>query len=136
MAAFPLNEGQCGFISGLDGRVAGLEFISRPEGYTEVHRQLVESYALDALLETGRESDLSLDGAQRFLEQIWSARAESFPSAASGTDVRLESDEIIGSALVEKEEVIHLSAFARRSERAEKFPRMASYRRRRAHQRS
>ena len=135
LAAFPFQEGQCGFIAGLGGRLAGLEYISKSEGYAEVHRQLVESYTLDSLAERHLEGELTLATAQRFLESVWSAKAESFPSAAAGTDIRLESEDLIGAALVEKEEVIHLSAFARQSVGTHKTHRMASYRNRMAHRR-
>jgi len=135
LGAFPIEEGQVGFIAGLGGRLAGLEYISRPECYAEVHKRLVESYALDCLRERYPEGELSLAESQRFLEQVWSAKAESFPSVSKGTDVRLESEELIGMALVEDEEVIHLSAFSRQSSSLEKSPRMANYRSRMKHPR-
>ena len=135
LAAFPIQEGQVGFLAGLGGSLAGMEYVSRPECYTEVHKQLVESYALDCLAERYPEGDLSLAESQRFLEQVWSAKAESFPSVSAGTDVRLESGELIGMALVEEEEVIHLSAFSRQSRNSEKTHRMASYRSRMSHRR-
>ena len=79
LGAFPIGEGQVGFIAGLGGRLAGMEYISRPECYAEVHKRLVESYALDCLRERHPEGEMSLAESQRFLEQIWSAKAESFP---------------------------------------------------------
>ena len=136
LKAFPLIEGQCGIIVGLGGQVVGLEYLSSSDRYLDVHRQLVESYTMDALVEnlSGENPELTLEESQRFLEQIWSASQETFRSAAAGTDVRLESEHLVGSGLVKGEELIHLSAFARQTTRQQYSPRMASYRHRRRSQ--
>ena len=117
LKAFTLIEGQCGMIIGIGGQVAGLEYLSSSDRYSDVHRQLIESYTMDALVEklSGECPELTLEESQSFLEQIWSATQETFRSAAAGTDVRLESEHLVGSGLVEGEELIHLSAFALQS---------------------
>ena len=51
LKAFPLIEGQCGIIVGLGGHVVGLEYLSSSDCYLDVHRQLIESYTMDALVE-------------------------------------------------------------------------------------
>ena len=136
LKAFPLIEGQCGIIVGLGGQVVGLEYLSSSDRYLDVHRQLIESYTMDALVEnlSGENPELTLEESQRFLEQIWSASQETFRSAAAGDDVRLESEHLVGSGLVEGEELIHLSAFARQTRGQQYSPRMASYRHRRRSQ--
>ena len=136
LKAFPLIEGHCGIIVGLGGQVVGLEYLSSSDRYLDVHRQLIESYTMDALVEnlSGEHPELTLEESQRFLEQIWSASQETFRSAAAGTDVRLESEHLVGSGLVEGEELIHLSAFVRQTTGQQYSPRMASYRHRRRSQ--
>ena len=136
LKAFPLIEGQCGIIVGLGGQVVGLEYLSSSDRYLDVHRQLIESYTMDALVEnlSGENPELTLEESQRFLEQIWSSSQETFRSAAAGDDVRLESEHLVGSGLVKGEELIHLSAFARQTTRQQYSPRMASYRHRRRSQ--
>ena len=133
LKAFPVIGGQCGIIVGLGGHVVGLEYLSSSDCYLDVHRQLIESYTMDALVEnlSGENPELTLEESQRFLEQIWSASQETFRSAAAGTDVRLESEHLVGSGLVEGEELIHLSAFARQTTGPMYSPKMASYRHRR-----
>ena len=145
LKAFPLIEGQCGFIVGLGGHVVGLEYLSSSDCYQDVHSQLIESYTMDALdeifskvstLKEGEFSkvgqkvrqELTIEETQRFLEKIWSATYETYPSAAAGKDVRLESEDIVGSGLVEKEELIHLSAFARQRENKRLSHRIAGFR--------
>ena len=134
LKAFPLIEGQCGFIVGLGGHVVGLEYLSSSDCYQDVHSQLIESYTMDALdeifskvstLKEGEFSkvgqkvrqELTIEETRRFLEKICNASYESYPSAAAGKDLRLASEDIVGSALVEKKELIHLSAFARQREK-------------------
>ena len=147
LKAFPLIEGQCGFIVGLGGHVVGLEYLSSSDCYLDVHSQLIESYTMDALdeifskvstLKEGEfrqvgqkvRQELTIEETQRFLEKIWSASYETYPSAAAGKDVRLESEDIVGSGLVEKEELIHLSAFTRQRENIRLSHRIAGYRHR------
>ena len=147
LKAFPLIEGQCGFIVGLGGHVVGLEYLSSSDCYLDVHSQLIESYTMDALdeifskvstLKEGEfrqvgqkvRQELTIEETQRFLEKIWSASYETYPSAAAGKDVRLESEDIVGSGLVEKEELIHLSAFARQRENKRLSHRIAGFRNR------
>ena len=48
------------------------------------------------------------------LDQVSSADAESFPAVGVGTDVRIDSREIAGAALVRDDQVVHLSAFRKR----------------------
>ena len=151
LKAFPVIGGQCGIIVGLGGHVVGLEYLSSSDCYLDVHSQLIESYTMDALdeifskvstLKEGEfrqvgqkvRQELTIEETQRFLEQIWSASQETFRSAAAGTDVRLESEHLVGSGLVEGEELIHLSAFARQTRGQQYSPRMASYRHRRRSQ--
>ena len=147
LKAFPLIEGQCGFIVGLGGHVVGLEYLSSSDCYLDVHSQLIESYTMDALdeifskvstLKEGEfrkvgqkvRQELTIEETQRFLEKIWSASYETYPSAAAGKDVRLESEDIVGSGLVEKEELIHLSAFARQRENKRLSHQIAGFRHR------
>ncbi len=127
----PIEE-QCGIIVGLGGKVAGFEYLSSSDCYLEVHNQLVASYTMDALDEAfpGMMQELPIEESQRFMEHLWSATQDTYPSVAAGNDIRLESDFLIGSALVEKEELIHLSAFSRQIGKKHYPNRIAGYRHR------
>ena len=52
-----------------------------------------------------------MEEAQAWLKTLLDAKLESFPARGAGQDYRLESEELVGAGLVEKEEVINLSAF-------------------------
>ena len=105
--AFPHIEGQCGMIMGLGDSIAGFEYLSCQEGFSEVYPQLVESYAMDALVQnnSGSNLELPLENAHKFLNQILTSNTESFPSTSAGTDICLESEHLVGSALVVEEEL-------------------------------
>ena len=49
LKAFPLVDRQHGLLVMLGGEVVGIDFISRGAAYAEVHRKLLQSYALEAL---------------------------------------------------------------------------------------
>ena len=112
MEAFPHIGGQCGMIVGVGDRIAGLEYLSRPDGFSEVYLQLVESYVMDALVQNNPEGiKLSIEDAQQFLKQVLTTNTESFPSTSAGTDIRLESKHLVGAALIAKKELVHFSVF-------------------------
>lgn len=107
-----------GMLVGLNGKVVGLEYLSRPENFELLFPQLLESYAMDALGEADpiKPSPLSLETAQRYLEQLWGTKGEAFEAKGAGMNLRLESSTVVGAALLEQEEVIHFSSFPREEE--------------------
>lgn len=46
-AAFPCQDGQCCMAVLIKGRVAGVEMVSRPAAYRQLHENLLNSYAMD-----------------------------------------------------------------------------------------
>ena len=111
--SFQLIEGQQGILVAIDGKLAGLEYLSRSENFAKVFTKLVESYSFDALARSSKEEteQLPVEEAQAWLKTLLDAKLESFPARGAGQDYRLESEELVGAGLVEKEEVINLSAF-------------------------
>lgn len=47
----------------------------------------------------------------QLLKEVCEASAQSFPAVGIGTDVRIDSKELAGAALVRDDSVVHLSAF-------------------------
>ncbi len=111
--SFQLIEGQQGILVAIDGKLAGLEYLSRTENFAKVFTKLVESYSFDALARSSKEDteQLPVEEAEAWLKTLLDAKLESFPARGAGQDYRLESEELVGAGLVEKEEVINLSAF-------------------------
>jgi hypothetical protein len=121
---FTLEDGQAGAAFLINGRLVGIDCFGKQKTFARVFRKLVESYALDAIdwLEQKEEPAAEETSVAQFLESVRAAHAESSPSVALGTDVRLEAEEAIGFALAYDDQVLHLSAFAREKKAAPDAP--------------
>lgn len=117
---FPCGENQAGLLALIDGRPVGIDFVSRPEVYADLHGKLVRSYAMDALLRDrvrasegeGREPDaLEGDPVADFLAAVAQCSGESFDSMGEGKDARYQGPDAIGTALVVDGDPIHGSFF-------------------------
>jgi hypothetical protein len=122
---FALEDGQIGAAFLINGRIVGIDCFGRQKTFARVFTKLLESYALDAIdgLELKDKTGAAGNGVAQFLESVRAARAESSPSVALGTDVRLESETAIGFALSFDDRVLHLSAFAREKQPEQEAPR-------------
>ncbi len=114
---------QVGFLAFIGGKPAGLDLLSRSSAYAKLHAKLVRSYALEGLLDpdpapAGAASPSTLNPqpstaslAQSFLDYILAAEEREFASIGYGTDCRYQADDLVGSALVHNDEVIHAAFF-------------------------
>lgn len=121
----PAREGQSGLIALIDGKPAGMDLISRPEVYTELHPQILQSYAMEALasqrerlLRQTQEPSEPVEpttpgtlAAKAFLEQCAAIKGDSFASKALGTDWRFIKEPIVGSGLEVEDTWIHMAYF-------------------------
>ncbi len=108
------QSGQQGLLVLHNGRVGGLDLVSRPEVYARLHQKFVRSYLLEALLETVSEPQdpqRSRDQARNFLAEITQAGEEKFQSVGYGWDFRFRANGLAGNALVADDHVIHAAAF-------------------------
>jgi len=97
----------------VDGKVAGLAVVSRPEGYADVHAKLVRSYALEALLRGTTEAPAEAQPAlQAFLERLPESTSETFPAVGAGQDLRMVGKGMVGSALAVDGRPAHMALFA------------------------
>lgn len=46
---FTIMEGQTGFVALINGKITGIEALSRPEAFKQTWHKLIKSYALDAI---------------------------------------------------------------------------------------
>ena len=107
---FPCVEGQVGLLVVINGRVAGLDVVSRPEVYAGLHKKLVRSYVLDALLDQPTPPKPVTEAhalAEAFLASLDSSREEIFPSVGYGRDHRYLAPGLTGSALVHADHLVH-----------------------------
>jgi hypothetical protein len=112
--------GQTGAVFAMNGRVGGVELFDQASVLAAMFPKLVRSWALDAI-ETPSD-DLPAppgEAAQAFLDMVAEAGMQSFPAVGQGTDVRLNSAQVSGGALVDAGRVVHLNAFRVAEARAE-----------------
>ena len=135
LEAFSLQEGQKGMVIGINGKIAGMDYISSPRAFASLHGKLMKSYVMDALVEYKvKEKGISKETVEKFLYSIGNTEETVHPSVSLGDDHRYESEKLVASALVNKSELIHLAAFPvedKRSSRNRNEQHIAGYARRR-----
>ncbi len=111
--AFPIAPGQCGILVIVNGQPAGLDLLSLGPAYATLHLKLVKSYALDAILQQKSEGRKpSREQAVEFLKQASSTEEQKYDSVGHGSDYRYKGADMVGSALVWRQTVVHLAFFA------------------------
>lgn len=129
---FPLITDQNGLFVMVNGKVIGLDIVSKTTAFGILHPKLINSYVMDALTEKplkGKEA--SREKADAFLKKIIQCKENTFDSVGYGRDYRYEGQKIVGSALVHDSTVIHAAFFQITA--AEKAGHMSSVSRRRAY---
>jgi hypothetical protein len=82
--------------------------------FAALHGPLVQGYALDALEVCGGQAAPSVEDAQAWLDQaVLGAVTRERDGVGLGREVRSESAGATGAGLVEGDELVQLSAFAR-----------------------
>ncbi len=113
-AAFAPHPRQVGAAFFVNGALVGLELFDAPATLAKLLPKLVDSYAFDALEEaadTSPPSAPSLDQVRALLARIANAPQTSYPSVATGTDLRIEDAGVHAAALYARQRIVHLSAF-------------------------
>ena len=104
---------QVGAVFLVNGKVVGLDTFGKAATFSRVFKSLLESYALDAVDCYEREI-VPGDGkkaASDVLAAAIAAKAESRPSVGLGTDLRLESEKLVGFALEYENRIVHICLF-------------------------
>ncbi len=128
--SFPVSEGQKGILVMVNGEIMGLDILSSAIAYQVLHRKLLKSYALEAILNEDLEG-VKLNGlyeAKSFLDDIRLSMDEKHRSIGYGCDHRLEGPGVVGSSLTYKDQVVHAAFFKSEDKKKEN---MSSYSRRR-----
>ena len=111
LEAFPLLEGQCGICAFFGDGFAGLDYVSRPSVWKDLHDKIIRSYALDSLHQQQEAPKPRAEQLSAFIDQLSQCRVEAYPGVGLGEDLRLKQQGLIGSALLWQEELAHLSAY-------------------------
>ena len=132
---FPSLPDQKGILVMIDGEVAGLDMVSWDKAYQLLHRKLVRSYVLDAILaESKSKRKPSSEKAQVFLKGMLDCEVKRFESVGHGWDLRFEGKRMFGSALEYRDSIIHMACFHKAKQTKQDdlagYNRRANYRRR------
>lgn len=111
--AFSWQEGQCGVVFGIGGRILGLEIFDHPEVMRRFFQKLVRSYALDALDFPAANETASVEAVCALVAQIGTAQSFSEQALGLGKDVRFNGSGISGAALWAQERYVHICTFAK-----------------------
>jgi hypothetical protein len=123
--------GQVGAVFAIGGRVVGAELFDCQETCAVLLPKVIRSYALDAIdPRYGARRPFDGGAPRRFLKSIAAAATREAPAVGEGSDVRFDTASgIAGGALLARDRIVHLVAFA--MQRAAGHSRDRVYRRRR-----
>jgi hypothetical protein len=113
IAYFPCGQNQVGIAVCIEDKVVGLDCLSSPEIWKDMHEKLIKSYAIDCLNINLKAADCNIGTVHDFLHKFTQCLPQIFPSVGYGEDYRFESPELIGSCLFWQESIIHLALYAR-----------------------
>lgn len=109
-ARLPCPNNASGVAVLIEGKVEAFDLFDKPGTLQRLWPRLVRGYAVNALWNSGhcgRHTDVA-----EFLASTKTAQVEGFDAIGLGENLRLESDEIAGAALVYDNDLVHLSLFA------------------------
>jgi len=125
LKSFRLAGGQKGILVFVDGRPAGLDFVSRDEAFAGLFPKLVKSYAMEAMLLAERRKQgrgkaaaakasakPSADEAREFLKRAAGCEEKKYESVGLGWSYRYAGAGVVGSALAFNEMVVHMAFFS------------------------
>lgn len=110
--SFSPLPGQKGILILINGRVAGLDYLSRAEALEKVFKKLINSYAMEALLQKDRKKEeTKREQVEEFLKKARKTEEKTSQPPGQGDYHVFQGPDITGSALVVEDEVIHISFF-------------------------
>jgi len=122
---FKAAEGAKGILAFIDGRPAGLDFVSSDKAFAALFPKLVKSYAMEAMLlrerrKAGRGKGGAdkasvkpgVDAAREFLKRAAACEEKKYESVGLGWSYRFSAPGVVGSALTFDEKVVHMAFFS------------------------
>lgn len=108
----PCQAGQTGLIALAGADVLGCDVVPRPDVYAALHKTIVRSYAMDALLSPEHPpAPTAAKLAMDFLGDIFASSERRFKSVGCGDDFRYEGTRVVGSSLACGGCLVHAAFF-------------------------
>ncbi len=126
LKSFEPVPGQKGILAFIDGRPAGMDFVSSEAAFGTLFPKLVKSYAMDAMqlaerrrkgrgpaVDAGKALAKPTEiGAREFLKRAGAAEEKKYESVGLGWAYRYAGPGIVGSALAFNDKVVHMAFFS------------------------
>lgn len=125
LKCFERTAGQKGILVFVDGRPAGLDFVSSEAAFAGLFPKLVKSYAMEAMLLAERrrkgrgkgaaaaaEAAPAAEAARAFLKQAAACDEKRYDSVGLGWSYRYAGAGLVGSALAVDGHVVHMAFFS------------------------
>jgi hypothetical protein len=111
-APFVLLEGQCGVLVRFNGRFIGMDVLSRPDAWKDVHQKIIHSYAVDARHLRPNPDQICEEGIDYLLERVPECKITTRRSVGLGNDMRVQGNGITGACLHWEEAFVHTAIYA------------------------
>lgn len=100
-----------GSIILINNEVSGIELLFNRTLYKENYRKLIESYIPEAIERENEDYDNKSIDVDEFINKIITSKTQQYEPDGIGVDVRVESDDIIGSTILLENNPINASFF-------------------------
>ena len=104
----PVDE-QVGAIFTHEGRILGLELFDSAETFRTVAPKFVRGYTVGSMSPVTRETAVAESDAETFFRSLTALPVAESPAVGLGTEMRVETKEVIGAGLAVEERVVQLS---------------------------
>jgi hypothetical protein len=110
---YPLAERQIGLVAFMGEVPLGMDAVGSPALFGRIHERILTGYVMDALewwRPGGTLQPVQAKAAERFVAGVITSDRIESDSVGMG-DYRILRGDVLGGELVEKKQVVHLSAF-------------------------
>jgi hypothetical protein len=104
--------GQTGMVVEVNGRIIGLEYLSKEKVFKELYDRMLKSYAADCIVNNSHYNKkiAGFEGnPKEYLNNLRDVQSEEFKAVGLGSDIRFTNRNINGSAIVYRKNLISLS---------------------------
>ncbi len=115
LSNFKLLPEQKGIVAFINGKIQGVEFISRKSVFRKYHKKILKSFAFSAILSDEKKTDISpdfcLSQIKETLDAIKTKEWKGFKSVGLGFDYRYDTEKSAGSILLADQNVISFNYY-------------------------
>jgi len=113
-AHFTLMPEQIGIYVEVSGRFTGLDMVSLPEAWKDVHDKIIRSYLIDHLRRDIPDQAADPNRLKGVIDDLEKAEFLPFKAVGLGDDLRIEFPSLTGSFLVWADQTVHCAIYPRR----------------------